>query len=72
MLEYCGSAFEGLAVDEHFVAPNADDGFSNCCIKSVDYLLSGIFVIEWHLVFVKIKVLELYGSKCERSGMPLP
>ena len=71
MLEYCCSAFESSSLYEHFIASYADDWFSNCCIKSVDHCLSGIFVVERYLFLSQIEVLEFYWSESKWSWMSL-
>ena len=58
-------------IAKHLVNWHADDWFSNCCIKSVDHCLSGIFVVERYLFLSQIEVLEFYWSESKWSWMSL-
>ena len=71
MLEYRGSASEGFTFYEHFIASNADDWFSNCCVESINNRLSGILVVKFSLFLGQIEVFEFDWPKGEWSGMSL-
>ena len=71
MLEYRGSASEGFTFNEHFIASNADDWFSNCCVESINNRLSSFCVVKFSLFLGQIEVFEFDWSKGEWSGMSL-